>query len=178
MHRSGLVIPTPKSSQVLTGPCCFLLAQVKDLLLPFGVLKAFNLVMDKNTGNSKVQPEYQSLSPCKQLHCRCSAWHGAHITTSASCRVCSLLSLYTKSFPALTQRPVVLEVGRSLCRQLANLNPWPAIVQGYAFCEYADTALTNYVIQALNGKPVGNKFLTVKRALAPAPTSPFDPQLG
>lgn len=29
--------------------------QVKDLLLPFGVLKAFNLVMDKNTGNSKVQ---------------------------------------------------------------------------------------------------------------------------
>ena len=51
-------------------------------------------------------------------------------------------------------------------------------VQGYAFCEYADTALTNYVIQALNGKPVGNKFLTVKRALAPAPTSPFDLQLG
>lgn len=50
--------------------------------------------------------------------------------------------------------------------------------QGYAFCEYADTALTNYVIQALNGKPVGNKFLTVKRALAPASSSPFDPQLG
>jgi len=34
--------------------------QVKDLLLPFGVLKAFNLVMDKNTGNSKVQP----IPPC------------------------------------------------------------------------------------------------------------------
>ena len=29
--------------------------QVKELLLPFGQLKAFNLVMDKNTGNSKVQ---------------------------------------------------------------------------------------------------------------------------
>ena len=28
--------------------------QVKDLLLPFGALKAFNLVMDKATGNSKV----------------------------------------------------------------------------------------------------------------------------
>ena len=28
--------------------------QVKELLLPFGSLKAFNLVMDKNTGNSKV----------------------------------------------------------------------------------------------------------------------------
>ena len=65
-----------------------------------------------------------------------------------------------------------------MCRQLVNVSLWPATVQGYAFCEYADTALTNYVIQALNGKPVGNKFLTVKRALAPAPTSPFDPQLG
>ena len=30
--------------------------QVKELLLPFGSLKAFNLVMDKNTGNSKVGP--------------------------------------------------------------------------------------------------------------------------
>ncbi len=29
--------------------------QVKELLLPFGSLKAFNLVMDKNTGNSKVR---------------------------------------------------------------------------------------------------------------------------
>ena len=29
--------------------------QVKELLLPFGHLKAFNLVMDKNTGNSKVR---------------------------------------------------------------------------------------------------------------------------
>jgi hypothetical protein len=38
------------------GACSFLLPQVKDLLLPFGVLKAFNLVMDKNTGNSKVPP--------------------------------------------------------------------------------------------------------------------------
>lgn len=35
--------------------------QVKDLLLPFGVLKAFNLVMDKNTGNSKVRGATQSL---------------------------------------------------------------------------------------------------------------------
>ena len=31
--------------------------QVKELLLPFGSLKAFNLVMDKNTGNSKVTPQ-------------------------------------------------------------------------------------------------------------------------
>ena len=31
--------------------------QVKELLLPFGSLKAFNLVMDKNTGNSKVNPQ-------------------------------------------------------------------------------------------------------------------------
>lgn len=101
----------PKSGQVLTRPCCFMLLQVKDLLLPFGVLKAFNLVMDKNTGNSKVQPESQSLSPCKQLHCCCPAWYGAHITASASCRVCSLLSVCTKPFPARTQRPVASETG-------------------------------------------------------------------
>ena len=31
--------------------------QVKELLLPFGSLKAFNLVMDKNTGNSKVNSQ-------------------------------------------------------------------------------------------------------------------------
>jgi hypothetical protein len=32
----------------------YVVPQVKELLLPFGALKAFNLVMDKNTGNSKV----------------------------------------------------------------------------------------------------------------------------
>jgi hypothetical protein len=30
------------------------LLQVKDLLTPYGALKSFNLVMDKNTGKSKV----------------------------------------------------------------------------------------------------------------------------
>ena len=33
--------------------------QVKDMLLPFGELKAFNLVMDKTTGNSKVCPAHE-----------------------------------------------------------------------------------------------------------------------
>lgn len=43
--------------------------QVKELLLPFGSLKAFNLVMDKNTGNSKVgclmlgSPSYRESMP-------------------------------------------------------------------------------------------------------------------
>lgn len=32
---------------------CSLLHQVKDLLSPFGCLKAFNVVVDKATGNSK-----------------------------------------------------------------------------------------------------------------------------
>ena len=32
--------------------------QVKEKLTPFGMLKAFNLVMDKTTGNSKV-PAYR-----------------------------------------------------------------------------------------------------------------------
>ena len=49
---------------------------------------------------------------------------------------------------------------------------WPAnapapFVQGYAFCEYLDVGVTDAVIQALNGKPIGNKFLTgVASALA------------
>lgn len=30
-------------------------AQVKELLAPYGALKSFNLVMDKNTGKSKVR---------------------------------------------------------------------------------------------------------------------------
>jgi hypothetical protein len=29
--------------------------QVKELLAPYGALKSFNLVMDKNTGKSKVR---------------------------------------------------------------------------------------------------------------------------
>lgn len=29
---------------------------MKELLQPYGLLKAFNLVMDKHTGNSKVRP--------------------------------------------------------------------------------------------------------------------------
>lgn len=35
---------------------------MKELLLPFGALKAFNLVMDKNTGNSKVTQALSSFS--------------------------------------------------------------------------------------------------------------------
>jgi hypothetical protein len=47
---------------------------VKDLLLPFGVLKAFNLVMDKNTGNSKVLLSHLPVrmsrgQPAALLHC-------------------------------------------------------------------------------------------------------------
>ena len=45
--------------------------QVKELLLPFGSLKAFNLVMDKNTGNSKVRTcSIAGLSGCRS--CRSS----------------------------------------------------------------------------------------------------------
>ncbi len=40
--------------------------------------------------------------------------------------------------------------------------------QGYAFCELADVGKTDFVITNLNGKQVGNKFLTVKRALQPS----------
>jgi splicing factor U2AF 65 kDa subunit len=41
--------------------------------------------------------------------------------------------------------------------------------RGYAFCEFNDVAITDNVITALHGKPVGNKYLTVKRALGPTP---------
>lgn len=80
--------------------------QVKELLLPYGPLRAFNLVMDRQTGNSKARVSMQS----------------NHVHTDP---------------------------------------------QGYAFCEYMDNTLTEYVIQSLNGKPIGSRFLTVKRALGP-----------
>lgn len=70
-------------------PCDWTEDQVKELLLPLGALKSFNLVMDKTTGKSK----------------------------------------------------------------------------GYAFCEYADEAVTEPTIRTLHGKRVGSKTLTVKRAL-------------
>ena len=36
-----------------------------------------------------------------------------------------------------------------------------AWVQGYCFCEYVNAAASDYVIQALNGKPIGtNNFVT------------------
>ena len=45
------------------------------------------------------------------------------------------------------------------------------VMQGYAFCEFQEIGLTDYVIQNLNGKQIGNKFLTVKRALQPGPVA-------
>lgn len=74
-------------------PCDWTEEQVTEMLVPFGMLKAFNLVMDRATGNSR----------------------------------------------------------------------------GYAFCEFVDVAITDNVITALHGKPIGNKYLTVKRALGPTP---------
>ena len=77
-------------------PCDWTEEQVTEMLLPFGTLKAFNLVMDRATGNSR----------------------------------------------------------------------------GYAFCEFNDVTLTDAVIRSLHGKAVGNKYMTVKRALAgPASSS-------
>ena len=74
-------------------PCDWTEDQVKEMLLPFGPLRAFNLVMDRATGNSR----------------------------------------------------------------------------GYAFCEFLDVNVTESAIQSLHGKPVGNKYMTVKRALGPPP---------
>ncbi|KAK9830796.1 hypothetical protein WJX74_007599 [Apatococcus lobatus] len=84
-----VVQDTPNKLFIGGLPCDWTEDQVKDMLCPFGALKAFNLVMDKSTGNSK----------------------------------------------------------------------------GYAFCEFSDINVTDCVIQNLNGKPTGTKFLTVKRAV-------------
>lgn len=46
--------------------------QVKDLLMPYGALKSFNLVMDKSTGKSKVGV--------------CKNWVYANKTKCANCR--------------------------------------------------------------------------------------------
>lgn len=84
-----LVEDSPHKLFVGGLPCEWNEDQVKEMLLPYGLLKSFNLVMDKATGKSK----------------------------------------------------------------------------GYAFCEYADEATADMVIRSLNLKRVGNKSLTVKRAL-------------
>eukprot|EP01025_Chloroclados_australasicus_P042966 TRINITY_DN4569_c0_g2_i1.p1 TRINITY_DN4569_c0_g2~~TRINITY_DN4569_c0_g2_i1.p1 ORF type:complete len:450 (-),score=73.72 TRINITY_DN4569_c0_g2_i1:1166-2515(-) len=84
----SVVEDTPNKLFVGGLPCDWTEDQVKELLIPLGSLKSFNLVMDKVTGKSK----------------------------------------------------------------------------GYAFCQF-DEGSTDYVIAALNQKKVGNKMLTVKRAL-------------
>ena len=80
-------------------------------------------------------------------------------TISCSCGPCPLPML------GLLQRQGV----PLLLPHVPALEYWAAI-QGYAFCELADVNNTEYIIQNLNGKQVGNKFLTVKRALQPSTT--------
>lgn len=59
--------------------------QVKELLLPFGSLKAFNLVMDKNTGNSKVRvsrlPGLCAARTASGLH----RWERCHAEVPKTC---------------------------------------------------------------------------------------------
>lgn len=45
------------------------------------------------------------------------------------------------------------------------------LLQGYAFCEYLDEAIADYVITCLHAKKAGTKTLTVKRALEGAGTN-------
>lgn len=70
--------------------------QVKELLLPYGALKSFNLVMDKTTGKSKVggggggrgallQPQPQLLG---RLAAAEGCWGGACARQALSCRQC------------------------------------------------------------------------------------------
>jgi len=71
--------------------------QVKEKLTPFGMLKAFNLVMDKTTGNSKV-PAYRHTLAVK-------AWSSRAVVTlpldSCSCFCfCPVLSCYVQHCPA------------------------------------------------------------------------------
>ena len=79
-----VVQDTPNKVFIGGLPCDWTEEQVTEMLLPFGSLKAFNLVMDRASGNSR----------------------------------------------------------------------------GYAFCEFADVTVTDAAIQNLNGKPIGNKYLT------------------
>ncbi len=57
---------------------CICCAQVKELLHPYGMLKAFNLVMDKHTGNSKVRGVVDNVSMgCVHgMHHGCTAGDG------------------------------------------------------------------------------------------------------
>lgn len=60
----GVVAALLRRLQTLTNAwvnTCAMIAQVKELILPYGELRAFNLVMDKNTGNSKVRSAHRLL---------------------------------------------------------------------------------------------------------------------
>jgi hypothetical protein len=50
--------------------------------------------------------------------------------------------------------------GASLRLRPPHRLPPPPLAQGYAFCEFVNVGATDSTIQALNGKPIGNKFLT------------------
>ena len=102
--------------------------RVQDLLLHFGKLQAFNLVKDRNTGNSKV-----------------STWGGGR---ALAC------------MEAASGGPAALSSLLHPCRTLNISTSYHIKLQGYAFCEFEDPHVTDIVIQALHGKPVGNKFLT------------------
>ena len=153
------------------------------MLLPFGPLKAFNLVMDRSTGNSKVR-----CARCAR-YARCAArtraWalrrrapRGrrrpalAPLCSGASAGPTQLLRTapaHAPQIPGLGPVPVFHLPCRSelahTCPRLPRDEAAPPLLaplplQGYAFCEYLDVGMTDAVIQALNGKPIGNKFLT------------------
>ena len=101
------------------------------MLAPFGPLAAFNLVMDRATGNSKARARRRARSAARA-------------------------PIQLRSSPSIAPAPS------------PTLHPPAPPSQGYAFAEYADVAATDAAVSALNGRPVGTKFMTVKRALAPA----------
>ena len=72
--------------------------QVKELLQPYGLLKAFNLVMDKHTGNSKVwQACYATSFPKPSVgagscySCQCSSKQTFHLLNVNIFMICRTL---------------------------------------------------------------------------------------
>ena len=122
--------------------------QVMELLKSFGELRAFNLVKEGGTGQSKVRsrlspshPPLPSPSPCRA-------------------RRAPLADLPPS--PSLSLSPPRLVA--FLLRRAPSLTLEHACTQGFAFCEYVDPAVTEVACQGLNGMELGDRSLVVQRA--------------
>lgn len=151
--------------------------QVKEMLLPFGQLKAFNLVMDRGTGNSKVGagqgPGAGAGRAALCVEERCARLQQCSTGISEVQGECGEVVGWLEEVPYKlwhaspwdqSNRPLMYHLPPPLTSSPPPCPPPPQ--QGYAFAEFMDVHVTDIVIQNLNGKPCNTKFLTGEQILS------------